>query len=387
MEGITMNKQQILKRMREIAELLKADGADVAALETEYRALLAKVESANLQEEIAAAIQSGEQETRQMDGIETPEAKPKDADAEKRGKNLLEKRAVTVAASNVIVPTHTSSTITPTFNEVSSLIDRVNTVTIVGGEAYSQPYIKGYGTGDYTGEGENYIDAEPTFGYAEIGKAKVTAYAEDTEEIRKLPAANYDAVVQGGISKAMRKKITREIMVGDGAANHFTGIFHNPADAAKQVIDPATDLEIIEIGVDTLDDIVFSFGGDEDVEAMAVLILSKKDLRAFAKLRGVDKKKLHEIKTQGNTGTIDGVPFIINSACKPLSDTATAAGAYSMAYGPLVNYQKVIFSDVEIAFSTDYKFKQGNIAHRGSVFMGGNVVARNGFLRVKKGTA
>lgn len=381
-----MNRKQILKRMAEIAEALKAEGADVAALEAEYRSLQGQLTQADLRDEVLEGIRAGE-EARHVDGIESPEGAPGKAEAEKRGKELMDKRSVTVAASNIVVPKHTSNTINPTFNGVSSLIDAVHTVTIVGGEAYAQPYIKGYGEGDYTEEGANYADAEPVFGYAEIGKTKVTAYAEDTEEIRKLPAADYDAVVQGSISKAMRKKITREIMVGDGASGHFTGIFHNPTDAAKQVIDPATDMELSEIGPDTLDDIIFSYGGDEDVEDAAVLILSKKDLRAFAKLRGTDKKKLHEIKVMGNTGTIDGIPFIINSACKAVTDTGTAAGAYCMAYGSLSNYQKVVFSDVDIQFSTDYKFKQGNIAHRGSVFMGGNVVAHNGFIRVKKATA
>lgn len=379
-----MNRKQILKRMGEIAEALKAEGADVTALETEYRGLQAQLKAADLRDEVLEGINSGA-ETRHIDGIENPESNPPDAEAEKRGKSLMEKRAVSVAASNVIVPKHTSNTINPTFNEVSSLMDRVHTVTIVGGEAYSQPYIKGYGTGDYTDEGANYADAEPVFGYAEIGKTKVTAYAEDTEEIRKLPAADYDAVVQGGISKAMRKKITREILVGDGASGHFTGIFHNPADTAKQVIDPSKDLEISAITNTTLDDIIFGYGGDEDTEDAAVLILNKKDLKAFAQLRTNDGKKYHEIKRNGNYGTIDGVPYILNSACKALSEASV--GDYVMAYGALSNYQKVIFSDVEIAFSTDYKFKQGNIAHRGSVFMGGNVVAHNGFLRVQKTTS
>lgn len=379
-----MNKKQILKRMGEIAAMLKEDGADVAALEAEYRGLQGQLSKAELQEEIAADINAG-QEARAAETTETPEAAADEA--EKRGAALMEKRAVTVGASNIVTPQHTSNTITPTFNEVSSLIDAVATMTVVGGESFQQPYIKGYGTGDYTEESADYIDAEPVFGYAEIGKTKVTAFAETTEELKKLPAANYDAVVQGGISKAMRKKITREMLVGDGASNHFTGIFHNPADTDKQVIDPATDLEITEIGVDTLDDIIFSYGGEEDVESVAVLILSKKDLRAFAKLRGTDKKKLHDIKVNGNTGTIDGVPYILNSVCKPISDAATEAGKYAMAYGFVSNYLKVIFSDVDIQFDPHYNFKQGNQAHRGSVFMGGNVVAKNGFIRVKKGTA
>jgi HK97 family phage major capsid protein len=380
-----MNREQILKRLREISETLGTEGADVAALEKEYRDLQNALKAADLRDDILNSVKAGE-ETRQIDGIETPETGKTDTEAEKRGRDLIEKRTVTVSGGSVVLPKQTSSTINETFNDTSSLIDRVNTVELVGGEAYSQPYIKNYGTGDYTAENANYADAEPVFGYSEIGKTKITAYAEDTEEIRKLPAAKYDSVVQGGITKALRKKITREIMVGDGTTGHFTGIFCNPADAAKQVIDPATDITTITaINENTLDDIVFSYGGDEDVEDAATLILSKKDLRAFAKVRGTDKKRVYEIKGKGNTGTIDGVPYIINSACAPLTDEATAAGTYCMAYGSLSNYQKVIFSDVDIQFSTDFKFKQGNIAHRASVFMGGNVVVANGFIRVKKG--
>jgi hypothetical protein len=55
-----------------------------------------------------------------------------------------------------------------------------------------------------------------------------------------------------------------------------------------------------------------------------------------------------------------------------------------MAYGPLSNYMLTIFSDMDVTRSTDYKFKQGMIAHKGVVFAGGNVVSKNGFLRVKK---
>lgn len=46
-----------------------------------------------------------------------------------------------------------------------------------------------------------------------------------------------------------------------------------------------------------------------------------------------------------------------------------------------------VFSDIETAKSTDYKFKSGQICYKGCVFMGGNVVARNGFIRVKNPAA
>ena len=315
-------------------------------------------------------VQSGEAEAR---------AKALEA-SEKRGKDLMEQRSVTVGSSNIVTPAHAASDIRPTFQEVSSLIDRVNVKTLVGGESFKQPYVAGYGTGGHTLEEGNYTSAEPTFGYATINKTKVTAYAEDTEELIKLPAANYDGEVMKGIRIASRKCITREILVGTGAANRLVGIFSDQATA----IELATDIDFAEIDETTLDDIIFGYGGDEEVEDAAVLILNKKDLAAFAKLRTADGKKIHTIVTNGNTGTIDGYPFLINSACKAISAAATQAGDYAMAYGPLSNYMLAVFSDMDVQRSTDYLFKAGMIAHRGSIFVGGNVVSRNGFLRVKK---
>lgn len=305
-------------------------------------------------------------------------------EVEKRGKDLMESRAVTVGADNIVTPAHTSSDVKPTFEEVSGLLDRVYIKNLHGGESFKQAYVVGYGEGGYTAEGADYDSAEPVFGYAQINKAKVTAYAEDTEELQKLAAAAYHAEVMRGIRIACRKKITRQILIGDGAANRLVGIFSAAVAGAEGAIDPATDLGIATIDNKTLDDIVFGYGGDEAVEDVAVLVLNKKDLKAFSQLRTTDGKKFHTIVANGNRGTIDGVPFIINSACRAISDPVTTVGQFAMAYGPLSNYMLCVFSEMEVMRSTDYKFKQGMIAHKGSVFLGGNVVSKNGFLRVKK---
>ncbi|PFC69949.1 phage major capsid protein [Bacillus cereus] len=380
--------QEILARKAEIRTLLQGDQeVDLAALETELRELeeaQKQIETRQrLLKEAEVINNNVEPETRTV--IETFNNEPPQPDveleaSEKRGQALMENRAVTVGSGNVVLPKHTASDIRPTFNEVSTLIDRVSTKTLKGGESYQQPYLESYGEGDYTTEGNDYANAETKFGYADITKAKITAYSEDTEELQKLPAANYDGEVMKGITVATRKKITREILIGTGATNRLIGIFSTAAKA----IDPTTDLEISKIDASTLDDIIYSYGGDEDVEDAAVLILNKKDLKAFAKLRTDDGKKVYNVVSNGNSGTIDGVPFIINSACKAVSDAATTAGQFNMAYGPLSNYQLTIFSDMDVQRSTDFKFKQGMIAHRGSVFAGGNVISKNGFLRVKK---
>lgn len=374
-----MRKNDIEKRMADITELLTGEQeVNIDELETEVRTLkdeLKDIESRSKREAIAKEIEDGKKEARQ---VEKPKEEVIVNEKELRGKELLEKRSVSVGVSSVLLPDHQATDIKSTFNEVSSLIDRVGVKNLKGGESFQQPYLVGYGTGDHTAEGLDYATAEPTFAYATINKTKVTAYAEDTEEVVKLPAANYHAEVMKGISVATRKKITKEILIGDGTAGRFVGIFSTAATA----IDAATDKSFTAVDENTLDEIIYSYGGEEDVEDTAVLILNKKDLKAFATLRNADKEKVYDVKSNGNTGTIDGVPYIINSACKALG--TAAAGEFAMAYGPLSNYTMAIFSDLDVQQSTDYKFKQGMIAHRGSVFAGGNVTCKNGFLRVKK---
>lgn len=379
--------QEILTRKSEIRSMLQSDKeVDLAALETELRDLEETQKQIETRQRLLKeAEEINNNQMPEMRTVETFNNEPQKQDveletSEKRGQALMENRAVTVGSGNVVLPKHSATDIRPTFNEVSTLIDRVSSKTLKGGESYQQPYIKSYGEGDYTTEGNDYNTSETTFGYADITKAKVTAYSEDTEELQKLPAADYDAEVMKGITVATRKKLTREILIGTGATNRLAGIFS----AAATAIDAETDLEISAIDASTLDEIIYSYGGDEDVEDAAVLILNKLDLKAFAKLRTSDGKKVYNVVSQGNSGTIDGVPFIINSACKAVSDAKTTAGQYSMAYGPLSNYQLTIFSDMDVQRSTDFKFKQGMIAHRGSVFAGGNVISKNGFLRVKK---
>jgi HK97 family phage major capsid protein len=171
-------------------------------------------------------------------------------------------------------------------------------------------------------------------------------------------------------------------MVGAGTTNTLTGIFN----ASSSVIPTASDIEITAITNTTLDAIIYGYGGDEAVEGSCVLILNKKDLAAFARLRSEDGKKIHTIipGPTGGFGTIDGTPYIINSGCPALSDSNTAANTYCMAYGNLKNYQLAVFSDIEVKRSEDYKFKEGMIAHKAVVFVGGNVVSYKGFVRVKK---
>jgi len=384
--------EEIKARLEEIREMTqdeeKRGNVKFTDLETEARDLreqLEELEARDRMSKEAERMEQGQQESRTIEtfnteqGVESRESE-ETVDWEQRGTDIYEKRAVTVDSGDLVLPKHDSPNIKGTFNQVSSLIDRVDVVPLQGGESYETPYDVQHGEGDYTAEGKPYHDVDVEFGYAKINKTKVTAYNEITEEVLKLPRANYGQRVIEAVRQSLRKKITGEILNGRGPAqDEFVGIFSDEAKA----INPATDLEVTEINEDTLEDIIYGFGGDEDVEDEFTLILSKDDLRKFSKVRYEDGRKVYDIVNNGNTGTIDGVSFVINSGA---GSSATAAeGDYLMAYGPLSNYEMAVFSPTDVQRSEDYKFKEGMIAHRGSVFSGGNVAAHNGFLRVKKG--
>ena len=383
-----MKLTDVISRIKEL-DIEVRDATDMESIEkatAEKKNLLerqAELEAIEERKKIALELNKKEIVPDKVDETrkETPKMEIEKVELEQRGKDLKENRSVLVGATGVLLQEHQANQIKPGFNEVSSLLDRVATMNLPGGESFEQPYLASTGLGGYTDENTEYTSAEPTFGAATITKVKITAYAEFSEELEKLPAADYANVIMQGVPKAVRKKITKEILIGDGTTGHLVGIFDDGATA----IDSSTDIDVAEITEDTLDNITYSYGGDEDTEDAAVLILNKLDLKAFAMLRDANGRKIYEIKTNGNTGTIDGVPYIINSVCNAVSDTTVSTGEYSMAYGPLSNYLLTVFSSLDVKRSDDFKFNVGMIAHRASVFTGGNVVAQNGFLRVKKG--
>ena len=366
--------QAIMDEAKEISGIL----ADIANRE----ALAGMIEDGT--EDPTPTESQGEESVDTKNQVRTKSGKAlKDGKSVKyQAKTLAKPMNTLTTTTGVVMPKHTSPDIAPTFNNVSSLIDRVKTVPLPGGESYQRPFVKSYGDGaGSTEEGADYNASEPEFGYSEIVREKITAYAEEPEEMQKLPDADYDGVVEESVVRAIKRYASRQILIGPGGTGKFRGIFFNPEKEQDDIIDRNTDITTITaIDDGTLDEIIYSYGGDEEVEDVAVLILNKKDLKKFAKLRDKQGRKVYTIVNHGNTGTIDEVPYIINSACGEIGETADK---YCMAYGPLSNYEVAVFSDIDAQKSTEYKFKQGQIAYKACVFMGGNVVAKNGFIRVK----
>ncbi|MGN1097750.1 MAG: phage major capsid protein [Clostridia bacterium] len=88
----------------------------------------------------------------------------------KRGEVLMKGGKVTaslkfaknaVSSSQTVMTQHTANDINGTFNEVSSLVDRVKHIPFHGGESYKRGFVKSYGgEAGYTAEGADYTDVE-----------------------------------------------------------------------------------------------------------------------------------------------------------------------------------------------------------------------------------
>lgn len=288
--------------------------------------------------------------------------------------------AVKTTDADVLVPNHQSSELAGVpFRQYSNLVDLVKKRNLQGGESYEAPFTKSYGEGDITAEGADYADVEPKFDTVKINKVKVTAYAEVSEELEKLPAADYVNEVENCIDVAVNKKLAKEIIVGTGA-DHFVGIFDKTA--LNKCVLASDDIEVAEINGDTLNEIIFGYGDVEELEGPEHLILTKADLLAFSKVRNATNG-MKEYKIDYARQTIEGIPYIINSNCKALATAST--GDYCMAYGNLKAYEMAVFSDIDSRKDYSYKFKQGLVAFRSSILVGGNTSSYRGFIRVKKG--
>ncbi len=367
--------EQIQNRLKELANPEKIENAkidELEAIEEEVKQLTeerSKIEQEKRQS-LVKRFEKGDKNVEQINERNTARE-----EIEERARNLQQHRAISLGSLDLIAPEHIDGNVRSAFNEVSSIVDLVELVHLENGDSYKVAYEKTVGDATVIAEGGQYKGTEPTFGYAPITKSKIGTIVYETEELQKLGLADYDTKIRNSISQAVRKRLTAEILFGNGTTDHLVGIFSDKAGA----LDGSSDLAIAKIDENTLDEIICSYGSKVDITE-ATLIMSKETLKEFVKVRGADKRKVYEIDYSRHT--IDNVPFVLVDGLKS-SATATT-GEYLMAYGSLKNYTLTSFDNYELKMSEDAKFDEGLIAYRGRGFFGGNVSKFNGFVRVKK---
>ena len=302
-------------------------------------------------------------------------------------------KSVTLATGTLAQPTGAGSTIRDAMGYgVGAIIDQVQVVDLTGMAAYLEPYVisepDAVGAKVSTAAGTARTDsADPTFGVARLAPYELTTTSYVDRNISRLTPANYYAKVFSMAMKSMRRDTVKMIFNGDGqATNDMFGI-----KTAKNMAGSAifSALEVSAIGPDLLTELMFAYGGDEELGGSCRLYLNKKDLLALGKLRGTnEKRRLFDIVPDAanpNTGTIrEGgtiVPYSISSKLTALSaSTAGADAIQTMVYGDPQNYELGLFGDYTVRVDESIKGVERMLTILGDAMVGGNLVVDKGFV-------
>lgn len=294
--------------------------------------------------------------------------------------------ALLVGSGMVTEPVGAGSTIhDPVGVGYSSIIDQVRTMDLSGVSAWQEPYVKSgltaHGADPKAMAGKLRTESDPSFGVAEIRPYEVTVTSYVDRNIERLTNAAYYDKVYSTAMIALRKKIVDLIINGDGSASPiFFGIKNAKNKAGEAIF--ATK-PVASIGVETLDDLYFSYGDDESVGANARLLLTKPNLAAIGKLRSTNEKnrlfKIAHAAGSANTGTIEDGGTLISYTL------ASAVGDNSLLYGDPMNYMLGLFGGYSIRVDESYKAGERLLTILGDAMVGGNLIVDKGFVNATVG--
>lgn len=390
---------EINARLAEIdAQLDAATGEALTALENEANALIAERSSlqaeADRRQQLRSAVAAGAAGT-VVSTITAPAAAPATpapaaVSAEERaaqglvntGRMVVEAdqaRSILISSGQLATPTVVHGINDDNQVGITSLLDMVTVANTTGMTCNRVAYVvSSPDDADEQVEGGEATTKEPVYGYVDITPTSVAVTASISKQAKKQSPLNYKASVQSKAFQSLRKKaasiVTEKLkastLVDTVAAKVATG---------KGVIDEKT-----------LRTLVLAHGGNEGVNG-GVLILNKTDLMAFGDVRGANEKRaVYEITPDGsnpNIGTIkDGgliVRYIINSkmtACSGTAQPGKGTGAKkTMFYGDPRAIELDLFSNYEIAVSTDYAITKLMETIVGDVELGADVVVNHAF--------
>lgn len=304
-----------------------------------------------------------------------------------------EARSVLLSTGNIVKPTGVDG-ITDPFNVVSSIVDQITVEDMTGMGEYKEAYVKAWQTASAKTDGTAQTGSDPTFRTVAIKPFLLAVTTFVSRELEKQTPLQYEAKVRQGALIALKKKLAAWIVGGNGSTE-LHGVY-NAVNTESTPEAMYSTLGATAIDEKTLRNLVFAYGGAENIGSGARLYLNKNDLIAFGDVRGANEKKaVYEITPDGgnpNTGIIkDGglsVPYTICSDVAAFSTaTATTAGVKTMFYGDPRNYKLGLFGNYEVNVSRDYKFAEGLNTIMGEVMVGGNVVVEGGFVVLLKKTA
>lgn len=289
-----------------------------------------------------------------------------------------ELRSTLVSGGKLATPTAVSGINDTVGAKHSSILDLVKVVNCEGMGSNKVAYIdEDAGAADTQAEGSEATAKDPVFGYVTIMPETIAVTAQISEQVKKQTPLQYEMKVQEQALISLRRKAV-DCIVSKLKASELNSEISAPISSSKGTLKE-----------DTLTELVLSYGGDDSVVGSAVLFLNKKDLQALGKIRGSqDKRPVYDIIPDGsnpNMGIIkDGglsVKYCLCSTLTACSGTAQgAAKVPTMFYGNPLCFELDLFSNYEIKVSEDYAITSLMDTIVGNVELGGDVVAKNGFV-------
>jgi HK97 family phage major capsid protein len=382
--------KEIEERLAEIKGIVDSDESveNIDALNTEADQLLAErnkiLENIQNYQQLRQKIADGSIGTSvniggNIDAENFEERAKKFASTKRTSIATTQLRAALVSSGKLATPTAVSGINDTVGAKHSSIIDLVKIVDCGGMGSNKVAYIDtdADAAAEHT-EGSAATAKEATFGYVEITPKTLATYAQISEQAKNQTPLQYEAKVQEQALISLRKAAVKLVISKLKASALNKAVDASVSSAKKGILDE-----------NTLTDFLLEYGGDESVVGEAVLFLNKKDLRAIGKIRGTqDKKKVYEIVPDGsnpNVGIIkDGGLAIKYCICSELAacvDTAQGSAAIpTMFYGNPQCLELDLFTDYQVKVSEEFAFTSLMDTILGSVSLGADVVAKNGFV-------
>ena len=290
---------------------------------------------------------------------------------------------VLTSSTGVIGPTGVSGINDP-IGGPSALVDLLKPTDCTGMAAYKVAVMTGDAASASLTEGSAPAESEPTFNSVTFTPTQYGTIAYVSKEIRKQSPLNYEEKVTESARRSLRK------VLSGVAVTAITGSTLN--DKFDLVAASSATTGSVLFDQNLLSNIILAYGGDEGVDGAAVLFLNKKDLKAFAAVRGKNEYlPVYSIVPDAatpSTGVIkdnNGLScrYCICSDVPALSDLSlTTSAKNTMFYGNPQAAELAIWGGYDVEVNEGYKFGEGLLTVRGEVSAAVGVTAKGGFVIV-----
>ncbi len=376
-----MNKEQIIKRLKEIADEIVKDGVDVDALEKEANELRGSLETIEKRNKILEGLDTGKIEARiiskpeerkeiQTDDImSAPEYR---AAFLKRlqGKELneIEKRALTTAenSAGAAVPTTTLNMIIDKMRQTSALFPRVNVSYVPGNLSLVVANAKNAAA--WKVEGTDGTSADDTVINVNLAGYELIKLVEISAAASAMTIDAFEAYIASEVGRQMAIAVENAILNGDGSGEP-TGILNGIVWDANNSVTWAAAATLTY---------------DELVDGLALLPTMYHNNAAFAmnrkmlfggvrKIKTDDKMPIFVYNPQDRAAmTILGYPVILDDY---VPDNTILLGDFGYYY---MNFAQAPTIEV----SREAGFKSGKITYRGLAVADGKPALAEAFVKI-----